>query len=98
MRIEFVTQDDPLYILPLFEEFFKTYSGRFTIARISSCPTMGSRSRQKMIRELSELYGGFGFARLAARVVLSRLLGIVKLGPAADRFFSLKQLCRAFGV
>jgi methionyl-tRNA formyltransferase len=98
MRIEFVTQEDPLYILPLFEEFLKLYSDRFTIARISSCPTMGSRSRQKMVRELSELYGLLGFARLASRVLVSRVLGTVRLGRRANRYYSLPQLCRAFGI
>jgi methionyl-tRNA formyltransferase len=98
MRIEFVTQEDPLYILPMFEEFLKVYSDRFTIARISSCPTMGSRSRKKMVRELIELYGLFGFARLAFRVGVSRLLGHLKLGRKAGRYFSLAQLCRAFNI
>jgi methionyl-tRNA formyltransferase len=98
MRIEFVTQDDPLYILPMFEEFLNNYSDRFTIARISSCPTMGSRSRRKMARELMRLYGLFGLARLASRAGISRVLGHLKFGRHASRYFSLAQLCRAFSV
>jgi len=51
-----------------------------------------------MARELTALYGYWGFARLLWRVAISRLLGFQKLERQANRFFSLAQLCRAFGV
>ena len=98
MRIEFLTQEDPLYILPLFEEFFRNYAGECQITRVSCCRTMGNRSRVQMARELTTLYGYWGFARLLWRVAISRLLGFQKLEQQANRFFSLAQLCRAFGV
>ena len=51
MRIEFLTQEDPVYILPFFEEFIRDYGDSFEIARISCCPTMGNRSRRRLARE-----------------------------------------------
>jgi len=98
MKIEFLTQEDPLYILPLFEEFFRNYAGECEITRVSCCRTMGNRSRVQMMRELTALYGYFGFTRLLWRVAWSRLLSLRKLKRQANRFFSLAQLCRAFRV
>jgi methionyl-tRNA formyltransferase len=98
MKIEFLTQEDPLYILPLFEEFFRNYAGECEITRVSCCPTMGNRSRAQMVRELTALYGYSGFARLLSRLAWSHLLGSRKLERNANRFYSLAQLCRAYGV
>jgi methionyl-tRNA formyltransferase len=98
MKIEFLTQQDPIYILPLFEEFIRKHSDESTIVRISCCDTMGSRSRAQLVRELLHLYGAFGFARLAGRILVSRLLGWVPLQRGAKRYFSLPQLCRAYGI
>lgn len=98
MRIEFVTQEDPLYILPLFEELFTEYRDRWTVVRVSSSPTMGSRSRRKLAGDLMHLYGPAGFARLAARVAASRALGTLPRPRGARRYYSLRQLCRSFDV
>ena len=98
MRIEFLTQEDPIYILPLFEEFLREYAGRWEVARISCCPTMGSRPRLQLLRELTRLYGPSGMLRLGSRVILSRLLGKIPLGRGARQYFSLAQLCRAHGI
>jgi methionyl-tRNA formyltransferase len=73
MRIEFLTQDDPLYILPFFEEFLANYGSEFEVLRVSSCRVMGKRSRFKLLWELAHLYGAFGFAQILARVVLAQL-------------------------
>ena len=51
-----------------------------------------------MARELTALYGYWGFSRLLWRVAVARLLGFRQLERQANRFFSLAQLCRAFGV
>lgn len=98
MKIEFLTQEDPLYILPLFEEFFRNYAGECEVVRVSCCRTMGNRPRVQMVRELTALYGLWGFTRLLWRVAWSHLLSARKLERRANRFFSLAQLCRAFGV
>ena len=49
MKIEFLTQEDSLYILPFFEEFLKNYAGEFEITRISCCRAMGSVRDPSMI-------------------------------------------------
>jgi|ERR1035437_1718739 methionyl-tRNA formyltransferase len=98
MRIEFLTQDDPLYILPFFEEFFRNYAGEFEVTQVSCCRTMGTRSRQQLIKELVCLFGPFGFVRLAGQVATSRVLGLLPLGREACRFHSMSQLCRTYSI
>jgi methionyl-tRNA formyltransferase len=98
MRIEFLTQTDPIYILPLFEEFFQNYFQEWEITNVSCCRTMGNRSRLQLVRELTELYGVGGFTRLLCRVGASHILGALRLGTRAKRYFSLAQLCRAYKV
>jgi methionyl-tRNA formyltransferase len=98
MKIEFLTQDDSLYILPFFEEFLRSYSSEFQVARIACCRTMGKRSRLKLVRELVWIYGKMGFIRLALRLLKYRMLGMRKLKAPAAAFYSLKQLCEAYGI
>jgi methionyl-tRNA formyltransferase len=98
MRIEFLTQDDPLYILSFFEEFFRHYASEFEIIQVSCCRTMGSRPRSRMIRELACLYGLRGFSRLALRSGTARLLGLLPRPKDATGFHSMKQLCRAWRI
>lgn len=98
MTIEFLTQDDPLYILPFFDEFFRGYGGQFEIAQISSCRIMGKRSRRKLAGELLYLYGAAGLFRLGARAVRNRLLGSRPMPKGAQRYYSLRQVASAYGV
>ena len=98
MKVEFLTQDDPLYILPFFVEFFRAYSSEFEITQVSVCPVMGKRSRMQMLRELSCLYGPAGFLRILSRVAAARVLGLLPRRPGARRFGTLAQLCRAYGL
>ena len=98
MRIEFLTQDDPLYILPFFDEFLRTYASEFTIAQISSCPTMGKRSRIQLVRELTSLYGVVGFTQLLARTAKYRFLGRFPKSRGARQFYSLEQAARAYAI
>src|SRR5258708_17156410 len=90
MRIEFLTEDDPLYILPFFEEFLRSPSSEFEILRISCSSIMGKRSRVQMVRELTALYGPFGVARLVSRVAVSRALSkfSIKRDPAPYNRFA----------
>ena len=97
-RIEFITQDDSLYILPLFVEFFRAYSGEFEIVGVSCCRTMGGRPRAKLAKELALLYGTLGFARLLTRRAMARALSLYPASRAARHHWSLGQLCRAYGV
>jgi len=98
MRIEFLTQDDPLYILPFFDEFLRNYSSEFEVLQISCCPTMGKRSRLQLLRELAALYGIGGFTRLLSTIAKSRLLGKLPRSRSAGKFYSLEQLARAFDI
>jgi len=98
MRIEFLTQDDPLYILPFFDEFLRNYASDFTIVQISCSPTMGKRSRIQMLRELTSLYGLVGFIRLVGRAAKYRLLGKLRKSREARQFYSLEQAASAYGI
>lgn len=98
MRIEFLTQDDPIYVLTLFEEFLREYGDTCEIVRISCCRTMGNRPRSQLLRELAHLYGPFGMTRMLSRAVASRVLGLLPLGRGSKHYFSLSQLCGAYGV
>ena len=98
MKIEFLTQDDPLYVLPFFDEFVRHYASEFEILHIATCPTMGKRSRTQMVRELTQLYGIMGMARLVSRLGFSRLAGLLPRKSGASGYATLTQLCGAYGI
>ena len=98
MKVEFLTQDDPLYILPLFEELIRKYHQDWQVTRVLTCRTMGKRSRKKLISELVDLYGAGAFVRLASATVLSRALGKLPRKAGASSYTSLEQLFRAYGI
>jgi len=98
MRIEFLTEEDSLYILPFFEEFVSRYAGQFEILQISCAPIMGSRPRRQLVRELMWLYGPVGLARLAARHLRSKILSHFPRRQGAGKYHSVEQICRAYGI
>jgi len=98
MRIEFLTQDDPLYILPFFDEFLRNYASEFTIVQISCSPTMGKRSRVQLLRELTSLYGVVGFIRLLGRTAKYRILCEFRKSREARQFYSLEQAASAYAI
>jgi len=98
MRIEFLTQDDPLYVLPFFEQFIRSYSAEFEIERIGFCRVMGKRSRKQLLRELMWLYGFWGLVRLCLRLAVFRCLSVLPRKRGGSRYYSLRQLCRAYGI
>lgn len=98
MRIEFLTQEDSLYILPFFEEFLRNYAGEFEITRISCCRAMGKRSRLQLLRELQWLYGLTGLGKLLFQAGTARLLALVPRGRSASRYYSIAQLAKAYGI
>jgi len=98
MRILFLTQDDPLYILPFFDEFLRNYAHEFEIALIASSRTMGGRARSKMLKELIQLYGILGTTKLVARLCTSRFFGLFPKVGGTPRYHTLAQACHAFGV
>jgi methionyl-tRNA formyltransferase len=98
MKIEFLTDDNSLYVLPFFEEFLAHYASAFCITHISICPAMGKRSRTQLLRDLSALYGARGIARIMGRIARARLLGQLPLRRRSGRFYTLAQLCRAYQI
>lgn len=98
MRIEFLADDNPLYVLPFFEEFFRYYASEFEIMRVSCCRPMGKRSRCQLLRSLTSLYGLLGIALILSRFVLAKVLGLLPCRRAANRFFTITRLCRAYSI
>jgi methionyl-tRNA formyltransferase len=98
MKIEFLTQDDPLYVLPFFEEFFRHYAGEFDILQVSLSRAMGKRPRLQLLWELVNLYGVFGSLRIALRLARASLLDRMSRRRGAARYDTLRQLCRSYRV
>jgi len=98
MRIEFLTQEDPIYVLPFFDEFVRQYASEFKIVHISASPTMGRRTRRQMRRELTQLFGFLGISRLICRVIVAKMLGVLPKDAGASDYWTLGQLCRAYKI
>jgi methionyl-tRNA formyltransferase len=98
MRIEFLTQDDPLYILPFFDEFLRNYADEFDILQISCSPMMGKRSRFQMLRELTALYGFTGMGRLLAVIVSSRIMAVLSSSRSRAKSYSLEQIAGSYRI
>ena len=98
MKIEFLTQDDPLYVLPFFEEFFRACPAEIEVLAVSSSRAMGKRPRKQLFQELVSLYGPAGSIRIAARLARARLFNLISRKRGADRYDTLAQLCRSYGV
>jgi methionyl-tRNA formyltransferase len=98
MKIVFLTQDDPIYILPFFDEFFRQGLGEIEVKGIFSCKTMGERGRIKLLRELLGLYGALGLSRLLMRRLNFKVVERLPAKPTAKQFYSVAQICRAFQV
>jgi methionyl-tRNA formyltransferase len=75
LRILFITEDDPLYVIRLFEVFFREYPADaieicgITIDRAFHEPPW------KTLRRMLGLYGPLGVARVAARFLRARMSG-----------------------
>jgi len=90
--------EDPLYILPFFDEFFHQELGDVEVQGIFSCKTMGDRGRMRLLREMVCLYGVAGLARLGLRGINSRALSLMPANRGSNRFYSVAQICRTFGI
>lgn len=97
MKIEFLTQEDPIYVFPFFDEFVRTYSSEFEITQISASRAMGKRRRRQMIKELTQLYGIVGMSKLLSSLAISKMLGSLPTKKAA-RHWTLPQLSRAYKI
>ena len=97
-KIEFIVDDNPLYVLPFFEEFLEHYDHVFPISRISLCPPMGKRSRQELFKQLRALYGSMGILRILTRLLRARVFGLLPRRRRARRYNTLRQLCKAYDI
>ena len=98
MKIEFLTQEDSLYILPFFEEFLRHYAGEFEITRISCCRAMGKRSRLQLLQELKWLYGVTGLGKLMAQAAKAKALSLLPRNRNSQQFYSIAQLAGAYEI
>lgn len=98
MKIVFLTQDDPLYILPFFEEFLRQETRSIEVLGIFSCKIMGDRGRGKLLRELRHLYGLAGLLRLLGRVGAAKALALLPRAMTPGRVYSIRRACNAFGI
>jgi methionyl-tRNA formyltransferase len=89
MRVLFLTQEDPLYILPFFQSFFGQVDTRVTIVGVYACRSMGKRKRTQMFRELLGLYRFRGFAKLLTLQLRARLQGALGSTPNG----SMRRIC-----
>jgi methionyl-tRNA formyltransferase len=98
MRVIFLIQDDPLYILPFFEVLFAQDLGGIEITSIFACRSMGNRKRTKLLGELLQLYGWTGFAKLVGLQVSMRSASALKIGRFRGRTHSIRELAGAKGI
>jgi methionyl-tRNA formyltransferase len=98
MRIEFLTQDDALYVLPFFQEFFEACPAEIEVLRVSSSRAMGKRPRIQLLRELLSLYGLAGSLRIGSRIIRAHLLSPMPRRRGAERYDTVAQLCRSYAV
>lgn len=92
MRVTFLTQDDPLYILPFFQSFFAQDLQSFEIIGIFACRSMGNRKRTTLLRELVALYGISGFIKLAGLQAWHRIAAKLRLASVLGSAHSLQEL------
>lgn len=98
MRITFLTQDDPLYILPFFQSFFAQDLNGFEVTGIFACRSMGNRKRSTLLRELTSLYGVPGFFKLIGLQGWHRIAAGLHLGSILERSHSLSELAARYLV
>jgi len=96
MRILFLTQDDPIYIFPFFEDFFeqlKKKNSDIDVSGIFVCRLMGKRKRSQLLREISTLYGYRGVLHLLWLQFKCRFLSLpmIRLFPVKPH--SIERLC-----
>jgi methionyl-tRNA formyltransferase len=75
LRVLFITEDDPLYVIEFFDSFLATYPReRLEVAGITVSRAF-NESRLATGRRVLRLYGVVDFARLAARFAAAKLRG-----------------------
>ena len=97
-RFVFITQEDPFYVRIFFEEFFANFKDRARCAAVVIAPSMGKKSLFQLARQMFDFYGPVGFVRMGFRFVFYKLMAKLPRGSNARHFYSIAQVCRAYGV
>jgi methionyl-tRNA formyltransferase len=97
-RFVFITQEDPFYVRIFFEEFFAKYAQRERIAAVVIAPSMGKKSIGALAKQMYDFYGPVDFVRMGCRYVFYKLAQKLPRSRNAKKFYSIKQVCRAYGV
>lgn len=95
MRVTFLTQEDPLYILPFFERFLTLDLNNIEITGIFACRSMGNRKRSKLLAELFSLYRPLGFSKLLCLQLRERLLASSGLSRLAGTPHSIRDVAKS---
>lgn len=98
LAIALVTQDDPFYVRVFFEEFMKIRDRLDVIKAVVIAPAMGKKSFAALLRQMYEFYGPWNFLRVGVRYVSFRLASKLPEWARGQRFFSVEQICRYYGI
>lgn len=98
MKIAFLTQEDPFYVRIFFEEFLACSARPEDIVGVYLAPPMGKRSLRALARQMYGFYGPINFARMGLRYVTHKLMARRRRQRHASRYYSVAQVCRAYGV
>lgn len=97
-NILMVTQEDPFYVRLFFEEFFKNYANLDEIKGVVIAPTMGKKSFKQLLKQMYDFYGASDFMKMGFRYAYYRFCDKASRTVPMKRFYSIKQLCRRYGV
>jgi len=97
-RFLFITQEDPFYVRVFFEEFLRHYPRQEEIKAVVIAPTMGKQSLVKLARQMYDFYGANDFVRVGIRYVYYRVRNVMARFLAADRFYSIRQVCNYYKI
>jgi methionyl-tRNA formyltransferase len=85
LRLLFVTEDDPLYVIRLFDVFFREYPADLLEIRGITIDRAFHEPPWKTLRRMLRFYGPVGVARLTSRFARARLTGRSIARLAAER-------------
>jgi methionyl-tRNA formyltransferase len=98
MRVTFLTQENPIYILPFFDSFFQQDLTSIEVTAVFACRSMGNRKRSKLLRELLTLYGLSGFTRLLGLQAWSKFSEKTGLSSIVGTTQSISQIAETHRI
>lgn len=93
-----ITQEDPFYVRVFFESFLKKYSDLGEIKGVVIAPTMGKKSRKKLMRQMYDFYGPVNFLRMGFKYVWYKACDRFSHGLRFKNFYSIAHVCRHYKV